>query len=313
MRWGIWCVVWGVLMSFAHNSMADDLSYDLKAQKVGDGVYVFIGSTDHFNRENGGNIVNTGFLIGETGVVVIDTGPSLKYGNEMRAAIGAITPKPVRHVIITHHHPDHFLGNLAFDDAQIWAMDETIQAINREGEGLLENMYRMVGDWMIDTTLVKPGHSINQSHMDLSGRTIQFMPLQGHTKGDLAVFDQKSGVLFTGDLAFHNRTPTTPHADIAQWMRALEQLEKHSYNVVVPGHGPVERDGRSFKQTLDYLGWLQKTLYQAAENGLEMTEVMRLDIPQRFQSLSVARAEFVRSVAYLWPSVVEETLPRLYD
>jgi uncharacterized sulfatase len=308
---GFWIA--GLVLFFAHAGVAKDLSYNLKAQKVADGVYVFIGSTDHFNRENGGNIVNTGFLIGETGVVIIDSGPSLKYGNEMRSAIAAITPKPVRHVIITHHHPDHFLGNQAFDDSTIWAMDETIKAIEREGEGLLENMYHMVGDWMIDTILVKPDKRLNQSRMELAGRQIQFIPLQGHTAGDLVVFDQKSGVLFTGDLAFHNRTATTPHADIEQWIHSLDQLARLPYSLVVPGHGPLERDGRSFKQTKNYLIWLRDTLHNAAQNGLEMTEVMRLDIPARFQSLSLARTEFVRSVAYLWPAIAEQALLPLYD
>ncbi len=290
---------------------AAGLTYNLVPQKVSDDVYAFIGSLNHFDRRNGGNIVNTGFIIGKSGVIVIDTGPSLKYGLEMREAIREITAKPVTHVVLTHHHPDHFLGNQAFKDAEILALDETIQAINIEGEGLLENMFHMVGDWMIDTEVVNANKAVVSSKMTLAGRMLQFMPLHGHTAGDLVIIDEKTGVLFAGDVLFHNRTATTPHANIDDWLVTLDKLNGASYSKVVPGHGPLENDGRSIVQTRDYLIWLKATLEQAAKDGLEMTEVMRIEKPQQFQSLSMSKVEFRRSVAHLWPGIVEKTLPQL--
>lgn len=294
------------------SARADDLTYQLIPQKVAENVYVFIGSTQHFNRKNGGNIVNTGFIIAENGVIVIDTGPSLKYGQEMQQAIQKFTSKPVTHVFLTHHHPDHFLGNQAFHNAEIFALPATIAAIKTEGEGLLDNMYRMVGDWMKNTHIVNADNTINVSRTHIAGRLLQFIPLHGHTAGDLAILDIKTGTLFAGDLAFYNRTPTTPHAHVNSWQRAIKQLQDIPYHTIVPGHGPLDKNGASLTQTLSYLDWLQATLQQAAEDGLEMTEVMRLNKPAAFQKFSVLDKEFERSVAHLWPTLVEQTLPPVH-
>ncbi|SCA57989.1 Metallo-beta-lactamase family protein [Candidatus Terasakiella magnetica] len=297
------------LISWINSAQAKELIYSLSPVKVAQNVYAFIGSTDYFNRENGGNIVNTGFIIGTDGVIVIDSGPSLRYGLQMRKAIRTITPKPVTSVIITHHHPDHFLGNTAFPDSEIYALPETIEAIKVEGDGLLENMFHMVGDWMIDTELKLPTKAISSSKMVMSGRSLRFLPLNGHTQGDLAIMDEQTGVLFAGDLAFYNRTATTPHAHLHNWYDSLDILMNSGFKTVVPGHGPIDQDGASLEQTLRYLKWLEATLKQAAKDGLEMTEVLRLKTPEEFKSLDLHRDEFYRSVSHLWPDIVNETLP----
>jgi len=111
--------------------------YRLAPQRVADGVYVLIGSTADFSPANGGNIVNTGFIVGSEGVIVIDSGPSLRYGEQLRRAIAAVTPLPVVLVINTHHHPDHVLGNQAFPPATLAALPGTRSALETEGEALL--------------------------------------------------------------------------------------------------------------------------------------------------------------------------------
>lgn len=297
-------------MTLPGPASARDLDYDLQPVMVTEDVYAFIGSTKHFSRKNGGNIVNTGFVVGEDGVIVIDTGPSRLYGEQMLAAIRTITDKPIAKIYLTHHHPDHFLGNQAFPGATIAALPETIQAIKAEGEGLSENMYRLVGDWMLGTEVVVPTEAVTASPVTQAGRTLDLIPVNGHTAADLAILDRKSGVMFAGDVVFHNRTATTPHATLADWYLALETLKAQTFQFLVPGHGPVETDGRSIEQTLAYLKWLEATLRTAAEEGMEMTEVMAIEIPSTFDSLDVRNLEFKRSVSHLWPALVEETLPQ---
>ncbi|WP_135078800.1 quinoprotein relay system zinc metallohydrolase 1 [Terasakiella sp. SH-1] len=299
------------LFLYSQTGLAKELTYNLTPIEVAKDVYFFMGEKQYFSRENGGNIVNTGFIIGTDSVIVIDSGPSLRYGNEMKRAIGKITPKPVRHLILTHHHPDHFFGNSAFDGADIYALPETLQAMKTEGDGLLENMFHMVGDWMMDTEIKLPNKTVNVSKASMAGRNLRFIPLQGHTVGDLAILDEQTGTLFAGDLAFYERTATTPHAHLHDWYASLDILMDIPFKTVVPGHGPIDRDGRSLRQTLDYLQWLETVLKNAAQNGLEMTEAMRLDIPDRFQQLALHRDEFQRSVSHLWAGIMKETLPLL--
>lgn len=93
---------------------AEEFDYGLVPRKVAEDTWVLIGKTEDFNRSNGGNIVNTAFIVTTAGVVVIDSGPSRRYAQQMRSAIARVTEKPVIRVFNTHHHPDHFLGNQAF-------------------------------------------------------------------------------------------------------------------------------------------------------------------------------------------------------
>ena len=64
------------LLFFGGQVRAEGFVYDLHPVQVAAGTYVLIGDTHFFNRDNGGNIANTGFVVTKTGVVVIDSGPS---------------------------------------------------------------------------------------------------------------------------------------------------------------------------------------------------------------------------------------------
>ncbi len=292
---------------------AQAFDYGLKPVKVADDTYVFFGKEEFFSRANGGNVVNTSFIVTETGVVVIDTGISRLYGEQMRAAIAVVSPLPIVKVLITHHHPDHFLGNQAFRDAPIAALGSTIRLLQAEGEDLAENMYRLVGDSMLGTEVVLPSEATGQSSIDVGGHRLKLIPLRGHTGGDLAVFDETTGVLFAGDLVFWNRAVATSHANPGQWLQGLRRLNEVDFRLLVPGHGQVVTDGRAISQTADYLRWLTEHLATAVESGLEMTEVMRSRIPERFSDISIIRGEFKRSVQHLWPGMVRRELPAAQD
>jgi len=300
-------------LSASAPGLSEALSYNLKPVKIANGTYLFEGSKEHFNLENGGNIVNTGFIVTDKGVIVIDTGPSASYGYEMYEAINKVTSLPVVMVIITHHHPDHFLGNQAFSGIPIWALPETIAAIRTEGEMMSENLYRLVGDWMLGTEVIVPDNSINRSGQKIGGHRLRFIALQGHDNADLAILDETTGVLFAGDQVFMDRAPTTPHADIDKWLESLDELEKTDFRLMVPGHGPVIGGREAFRQTRDYLNWLVKLLEDAADSGSEMTEVMNTPIPEKFAGLSSVSEEFRRSVHHLWPDVVRRKLPMAID
>ena len=128
MRWFL-LVICGWLFSTA--ALA---SYVLAPKEIAENTYVVEGSTDNFSKDNGGNIVNVAFIVTDAGVVLIDTGPSLAYGKALRAAIATVTDKPVVQVFLTHHHPDHALGNQAFADVPIAALEGTKQLLAEQGD-----------------------------------------------------------------------------------------------------------------------------------------------------------------------------------
>ena len=87
---------------------------DLRPERVADGVYAFIADTGEISPANRGNVGNSGFIIGPTGVVVIDTGISYRHGRRMLAAIRRVTAKPVELVVLTHAMQEFLFGNAAF-------------------------------------------------------------------------------------------------------------------------------------------------------------------------------------------------------
>ncbi|MFW1677739.1 quinoprotein relay system zinc metallohydrolase 1 [Pontibacter sp. JAM-7] len=287
-------------------TFAAPLTYNLQPKQIAENTWVLQGKLEDFTMHNGGNIVNTAFIVTDDGVIVIDTGPSYRYGREMRQAIEKLTDKPIKHVFITHSHPDHFLGNQAFTDATIWALPETGRQIAQSGNAFAENMYRLVGDWMRDTESTMPNKVLKQEVLKFGGHHFSFLTFTGHTGADLVIMDHTTGVLFTSDMVFYQRALTTPHTPGLQtWLAELKQLELTSFKLLVPGHGPVVDDGRAYQQMADYLTWLDATLTSAAERGLSMTEVIELPIDPRFAGIALTQREFIRTVAHLYPSYEE--------
>jgi uncharacterized sulfatase len=303
-----------VLAALAMLLCAAAMARDFPApQRVADGVYVLEGAREHFSRANAGDIANTGFIATPAGAVVIDTGASLRYGQAQRAAVRATTGRDAVQVYITHAHPDHFLGNQAYADLPVHALSATAARIAQDGDQLAQNLYLLVGSAMAGTAVRAPAAlpSPPPAQAWFGGRRLQLIALQGHSGADLAVFDEATGSLFAGDLVFFERAPTTPDADIAAWLAALERLAQLPVRVLVPGHGPVVRGPEAIAQTRDYLRWVQATLREAAAQGLDMNEAMRLQAPERLRRLAVLQAEWQRTVVHLYPAIEADSLPRV--
>lgn len=286
--------------------MAAKLEYGLTAEQVAKNTWFVEGLTEDFSFENGGNIVNTAFIATSEGAVVLDTGVSRRYGEELRALIESTTGQPIKLVINTHQHPDHFLGNQAFADVPIASLAKTQQQIEQNGGAFAENMYRLVGDWMRGTESVTPNQVLEPGRMEIGGHSLELIELTGHSGADLVLFDHTTSVLFPFDMVFYQRALTTPHTPgLVQWQQELDQLRDIPFKVMLPGHGPAVTDARALDQMQAYLTWLDGTLKQAAEQGLSMTEVMALPIPEQFDSIQLRQQEFERSVFHLYPDYEE--------
>lgn len=303
---------WILLLTCLLAGLAQALDYQLQPRQIAEGVWLVEGSTDNFAAENGGNIVNVGFIETAAGVVVIDTGPSRRYGEALRQRIEQVTGKPLLRVLLTHHHPDHVLGNQAFSDVPIAALPGTTRLLAEQGDAMAENMYRLVGDWMRGTEVVLPSEALEEGELEIGGRRLRLLALRGHTGADLAILDERSGVLFAGDLLFYQRALTTPNSPgLDVWLADLDRLEALPWKQIVPGHGPLATDAAPFVQMRDYLGWLDGVLRQGAEQGAEMNELIRAPIPERFAGVSLSRYELIRSVSHLYPRYERTAMGRV--
>lgn len=289
------------------------LSYALTATPIADKTYVVYGAREIFTVRNGGNISNAFFIDTADGAVVIDTGSSRLYGEALRALAERTTGKTIVRVYITHHHPDHFLGNQAFEPETLASLEGVVDNIGAEGDGFAKNLYGLLGDWMTGTEATAPTVILGDAPERFGGHSFMPLSLGGHTSADMALLDEQTGLLFVGDVAFLDRALTTPHADIDRWRNALGDIERTGHKLLAQGHGPIEPGARALDQTRDYLDWLDMLLADAARDGLDATEAMALPIPDRFRSIALTREELRRSVAHLYRRYEETALPSLSE
>uniref|UniRef100_UPI0035C9F17D quinoprotein relay system zinc metallohydrolase 1 n=1 Tax=uncultured Sphingomonas sp. TaxID=158754 RepID=UPI0035C9F17D len=302
----------GLLGAVALPVRARALAYRIVPEAVAAGLWVVRGVDAPIAMANGGAIANSTILATEAGTVLVDCGPSLRYGTALKAAAEAVTGKPVVRVYLTHLHPDHVYGAAAFAPGTVAATPQLAALLKRDGAGFSDGMYRLLGDWMRGTEVTTPGVILSAAHETFGTRRLRLLPLSGHSPADLAVLDETTGTLIAGDLVFHDRAPSTPHADLAQWSAALAALRALNHARVVPGHGPVDPTPASaIDQTGAWLGWLATTLRTAVAAGADNVAAGNVAIPARFAMMKAARYELQRSVAHFYPGLEAELLPRI--
>ncbi|MBP5991618.1 MAG: quinoprotein relay system zinc metallohydrolase 1 [Piscinibacter sp.] len=277
------------------------LDYGLAARALAPGVWVVEGANADFTPANGCNIINTGFIATGSGVLVINTGPSRRYGEQLRALIAKTTSEPVVQVIHLNLHPDYFLGNQAFADVPRLATDATRAGMAREAKAYEDNLYRLCGDWMRGTEAVLPTGTVALGPLHIGSRDMELREYRGHTDSDLVLVDKTSGVVFAGGLVFAQRIPTTPHAQVGPWLQSLRAFAALPVKTLVPSHGPVRADASAVGQTQRYLQWIDGRFRQLAEQGAEMNEVLRSEVPAEFRAWAAFGTEYTRNVAHLYP------------
>lgn len=250
-------------------------------ENLGNGIYVHHG--EHLDIDDGytGDICNISFVVGEQGVAVIDTGGSLKVGQQLHAAIKKVTNKPILFVINTHVHPDHIFGNAAFsdDNPKFIGHEKLEQAMHSRKDAYAKLNQRYLGKDAEGTVIVAPNLMIKSVEtLDLGDRQLKVTAHpNAHTNTDIIVEDSKTQTLFTGDLLFVERTPVI-EGDIKGLIAALDTLKTYTFKQVVPGHGPVQKtnlDGvTAMNNAQRYLNTLLTDIRASIKKGDSMEATM---------------------------------------
>lgn len=241
----LWLVLAAVLTAGAPGpAQAGDGETDgpLGMRQTAEGVFVHFGVDALMDAANEGAIANVGFIVGDEAVAVIDTGGSAREGRRLRAAIGAVTHKPVRYVINTHAHPDHVFGNAAFagDGAVFVGHRNLSRALAERGPYYLSAFRRTMGEALDGAELVAPQQEVgSEVRLDLGNRvlTLRAFPT-AHSDSDLTVVDETTRTLFAGDLVFVRHIPVVD-GSLRGWLAALSPLKGIAAREVIPGHGPA--------------------------------------------------------------------------
>lgn len=214
----------------------------LAMTEVAPGVFVHAGRHAETDAGNEGDIANCGFIVGAEAVAVIDTGGGPAVGRRLRDAVRARTALPIRYVVNTHMHPDHVLGNAAFqDDGARTVAHQRFQAALMARSGHYLRMFEDAAGAGAarDVAFLPVAIAVSdRMEIDLGGRVLDLVAHPpAHTDNDLTVFDRQTGTLWTGDLVFMERAPAVDGTALG-WLRVLDALAALPAQRAVPGHGP---------------------------------------------------------------------------
>jgi len=183
---------------------------------------------------------NNGWVVLDDYVVVIDANyPS--GAKEVMPKVSASSPKPVRFVVDTHHHPDHAFGN------QLWADAGAVEIAQANAFTALENSSEAWAQAAKDRPDVAASRLKLPSlaYPDLLYFKDSAHPIElrwagvAHTRGDTLVWLPREKILFTGDVCVNGPHNFLRDGNITEWIKALEAAGKLGAMIVCPGHGPM--------------------------------------------------------------------------
>ena len=249
-------------------------------RELAPGVYAHEGVIAMPGEGPSDDIADLGFVVGDRGVAVIDTGGSVATGRRLLAAIRAVTDKPILYVINTHEHPDHVFGDAAFEGlGAVFVGHHNLPRSLAAREAFYRKAYRrFLGDALMDEVrfIVPTLLVADESELDLGGRKLRLKAWPvAHTDCDLTVYDPTSRILFSGDLVFSGHVPVLD-GSLKGWLKTLDVLAALPAERVVPGHGPA---GAPWPAALDaernYLTHLAGDVRAFVKRGADIGEAAR--------------------------------------
>ena len=258
------------------------VTVDIKPIQVSPRVWMVQGDLGPVSLENQGYNSNAAFVVTPAGVVVYDALGTPPLGHELLRQIRHITPLPVRHVIVSHWHADHFYGLQAFKaaGATIWAhrAGQSYLASDAPGARLAERRTSLA-PWVNGSARLLPADRWidAETRFELGGIRFALLPAgHAHTREDLMLWVESEGVLLAGDLMFGARIPFVGDAQTRGWLAAIDQLSRLPIRVLVGGHGEASvRPARDLALTRDYLTFLRERMKRAVAEMETFDEAYR--------------------------------------
>jgi glyoxylase-like metal-dependent hydrolase (beta-lactamase superfamily II) len=241
---------------------------------------------------NRGFMSNAGFVVTADGVVVYDALGTPALGRAMIAAIRRVTAKPIRRIVISHYHADHYYGLQAFrgTGADVWAHRAAKDYLSSgQAADRLAQRRMDLFPWVDETTaIVVPDLWLDgDTDFRLGGLTFRVLHAEGaHTPEDVMLYVVEDRLLFAGDLLFAGRVPFVGTADSKGWLKAMDKMIAARPAVVVPGHGSASTDvARDLALTRDYLLYLREAMGRAVKDLEPFDEAYAKTDWSRFRSL----------------------------
>lgn len=262
----------------AARALAATGDYPMQAQAVAPNVYAVVSPARDFpSPANRGWNSNSAFVVTRTGVLVFDTGSSEAIGAALKRAIRRVTDKPVRWIVNSHAHGDHWLGNAALveDGTEIIASGETASLIRSQGASWVERINRMT-DGATGASSIRVPTTVVTAPVtrDFGGVEVRFLlPHDAHSPGDLLAWLPGPRVLLAGDVVYSDRMPAVVDGKVRAWTAFLPKLAELHPRVIVPGHGIVA-DARVLEVQERFLSELWNDVQHGYDQGKADFEIL---------------------------------------
>ncbi|CAK8713875.1 Beta-lactamase [Candidatus Electrothrix laxa] len=289
----VFCVVFlSTSTVLAKEPVWDANTLVMMSEKMADGVYAYYPADAKAKAPQGIPIgTSGGFIVGEKGVLVIDTMLNERLFKQVQELVRSVTDAPIRYAINTSYHGDHSYGNMylpaettiiqhlqtkAYVDKHFKA-DTEFMIVNFGKERGIEKIVPRTGD-----ILVNPGGRLQ---LDLGGKIVEVMDFGfAQTGGDLFIWEPESKVMWTGN-AIAASQPALPWLLDGHLLETLTTFQKVFEFLpqdarVVPGHGHViGREG--LRWHIDYLTAVKNGVKKAVDEGFTLEQtVERVTLPE---------------------------------
>jgi cyclase len=293
------CLLFASLSSGVHAKRWDPATLDVERIELAPNVYAVVDTLSaEWLEENASAATSGGFIVGEKGVLVVESFVNARLAAQMIALINEVTRKPILYVVNTSYHGDHMYGNYLFPNATIIQHEESRKYAEEHWEDDLNFMLNMFGhpdgyDGMRENSARTGDILLNDEtdyiRVDLGDRKVEIRQFGfGQTKGDLQVWLPDAEVFWTGNSVI-GPAPLVPWMTEGGHALSLATLKRYKEFLpegatVVSGHSVPfkigdENDGLEFH--IDYLSALDEIARTSVENGLALMDTVdAADMPE---------------------------------
>ena len=280
------CVLLAFTMSMSialMSQMALAANTGLTTEHLEGPVYAIIGETGNRSAENLGNNANFGFIVGDTGVLLIDSGAGTHAAKAIEAKILETTSLPITVVINTGGQDHRWLGNAYFakQGARIIASNAAVADQNARAGDQIQGLIATTGQHPMNNLDILTAPETFEQTYELNhaglGITIHHQGA-AHTPGDSWVFIPALKILFTGDIAYGDRMlGVIEVSDSQSWVDVFEAMAQLPAQKVIPGHGLVSTLAKLSEQTYNYLVHLRQGVGEFLDNGGDLADIRKVD------------------------------------
>lgn len=263
-----------------HTGGGPEWDYNLKPVQISDRVWCFFGAMEMPTKDNGGSMSNSCYIKGDDQWITWDTGPSYIFAKQAYAKMKEIADMPVKTVIISHEHDDHWLGNNYYKEVHGATIYGT-ELINEnyygprhiEGKdypGMQTRMIKALYQNAIrGTVLAKVDKTFDETtKFTISGVNLEYVKVgYAHSEEDWYLYLPDDKVVLAADVVMNGRVTSNRDGIVIGQINAINSIRSREWEHLVPGHGFVT-DKTAADESVKYFALLKDRVLEKMEDGV---------------------------------------------